>query len=350
MSLIIPLFINHRGCRQRCIFCNEHITAGGPAPPLTEEYIRETITTYLTASRKRGHVELALYGGTFTGLPLGEQEAILRRLEPYISQGIITGIRISTRPDDIDDENIRLLAQYGVKTVELGAQSLDDEVLRFAARGHRAKHVTEAVTRLKSHGFFVGLHLMMGLPGDHRETFRTTVEKTIALRPHMVRIHPTLVLAATPLARYYREGRYTPLSMEEALSGAAEAVRRFQQADIPVIRLGLQATKELEQPGNIVAGPFHPAFGALVKSRLLYEQAADLLRQHPHARDVVFQVPPREESPFRGQRNENLRRLAAQFGLRGVTIVAGETLVLQDEMKRCQVTFPKGKRRRTVVP
>jgi len=318
MPLIIPLFIPHGGCPRRCIFCNEYLTAGGAIPPLTPVYIQETVTTYLMRSRRRDAVEIAIYGGNFTGLAASEQERILRLLAPYFATHQVGGIRISTRPDDIDLPTLQLLARYGVKTVELGVQSLNDEVLDAAHRGHSAKDAMDAVSLLKSLGFKVGMHLMIGLPGDRQETFHATIKQTIVLHPHMVRLHPTLVLKGTRLAHYYYEGRYVPLSLDEAIKQAAYAVRRFRAAGIPVIRLGLQTTKELEEPGNVVAGPFHPAFGALVQSHLLYEEAVHLLQDHHHeGRQVLFQVPPRDESAFRGERNENLHRLLTQFRLGG---------------------------------
>ncbi|MCX7982552.1 MAG: radical SAM protein [Syntrophales bacterium] len=325
MPLIIPIFINQRGCRNRCIFCNERITGEEKETPLDRDSISRLINFYLGNAKKKDEIEIAVYGGNFSGLSREEQERILRLLEPFVKKGIISGIRISTRPDEIKEEKLEILTKYPVTTVELGAQSLDDTVLYLAGRGHTASDVLIATQRLKNRGFKVGIHLMMGLPGDSREIFMSTVEKAIEMAPHMVRIHPTVVLRDTVLAEYFYKGLYTPLNLEEAVDWAAEAVRLFRQNNIKVIRLGLQTTSNLTAPGNIVAGPFHPSFGFLVESRILRDEAATMIaRQVPSGSTVTFSIPKRWESSFRGYRNENLKYLKNTFRLDNIILIASE--------------------------
>lgn len=325
MPLIIPLFINHQGCKNRCIFCNERITGGEDETLLNEESVFRVVNSFLINTKKKGKIEIAVYGGNFTGLSPIEQKRILGLLEPYVRGGIVDGIRISTRPDEIDEEKIHLLAKFKVTTIELGAQSLDDGILQAAGRGHSAEDVYKAVKLLKNNGFLVGLHLMMGLPGENRDIFMDTVKKAAEITPHLVRLHPTIVLENTTLADYYRSGRYEPLTLEEAVSRAAEAVKLFRARNIKVIRLGLQATKILMAPGNIVAGPFHPAFGALVESRILRDEAVNLLSGKMwRGAAATFVIPRKRESSFRGPKNANLKYLQETFELSGVNLVIGE--------------------------
>jgi len=341
-TLIIPFFIGTRGCPHRCIFCNERITAGD-ASPVSAEGIERMVTECLKAkpgedrSRKRTGTakakiaQIAFYGGNFTGLPTDDQVCLLRMAQPYIERGLINGIRISTRPDYIDCNRLELLKKWHVTTVEIGAQSLVDDVLAASERGHSAADVSRAVRLLKAQHVEVGLHLMVGLPGDSREYFYRTVGDVIDLAPDTVRIHPTLVFQGTPLAEaFYRED-YQPLTMEAALERCMHARRRFQAAGIPVIRLGLQSTPEMETPGAVVAGPYHPAFGALVASADFLDQSFTLLGGRDwHNRWVTFFVPPRLESAFRGVRNENLRILTERFHLAGISVTRGETFCLSD--------------------
>lgn len=336
MPRIIPIFIMNRGCPHRCIFCHERITAGGDHQPVSTSTLAEAMANHRRSQRekvpssRKEDVQLAFYGGNFTGLPHREQMDLLHMAAPYIDAKEINSIRISTRPDAIDDKIIPVLKENYVRTVEMGAQSLVNDVLLASNRGHSADDVAKAVGLLQAAGIEVGLHLMIGLPGDNRETFMQSVEKAVALAPDMVRIHPTLVFRDTPLAEAFYRGDYTPLSMEEAMKCCKYAVRRFEEANIPVIRLGLQTTREMEQPGTVVAGPFHPAFGALVESSSWLDQASAMLRmRNVKQKRVTFYVPPRKESAFRGQHNENLSVLAKRFDLIDIQVKKGTSLEVQ---------------------
>mgnify|MGYP001374572047 CR=1 FL=1 len=315
--MIIPFFIMNRGCPHRCLFCNERLTAGAHPDRITEAAFNQTVRRYLSSARRTGGpVQIAFYGGTFTGMERKEQRRLLGLAAPFLREGAVDSLRISTRPDEIDREGLALLRVFGVTTVEVGAQSLDDEVLLNSNRGHTAADSARAVAILREEGFATGVHLMAGLPGDRKDRFAHTVEKVVALGPDMVRIHPTLVLRETPLADAFREGRYVPLTLAEAVSQCGEALKRLTVAGIPVIRLGLQTTGELEEPGAVVAGPFHPAFRSLVESALLREMAASLLRAAgPGIDQAVFTLAPADLSNFPGQRRENIIALRERFRL-----------------------------------
>jgi histone acetyltransferase (RNA polymerase elongator complex component) len=272
---------------------------------------------------KRGNPsrrEIAFYGGSFTGLDKKVQIQLLSAVQPLIRRGLIDAARVSTRPDYIDPQTLHLLREYGVKTVELGVQSMAEEVLRCSKRGHTADDVLKAVKLLHDGGFEVGIQIMVGLPGDDSQGCAYTVDRVIQLTPHFVRIYPTLVLKGTLLEKWYRSGRYTPLSLKEALDLCKMAFLKFQRTRIPVIRLGLQSTPELETKDCIVAGPYHPAFGHLVESSLFYDMASCLMGKCRRSGTLHAEVSPSDLSNFRGQKNQNLDRLRREFGLRDIRI------------------------------
>jgi histone acetyltransferase (RNA polymerase elongator complex component) len=321
--MIIPFFIMNRGCHHRCIFCNERLTAGGDPDRLTEELFGEAVRRRLDSGRRKSlTAEIAFYGGTFTAMPRDEQTRLLEMAAPFLKSGVVGGIRISTRPDEIDTQRLDLLKRYGVTVVEIGAQSFDDEVLRLTRRGHTASHVERSLSLLKAAGFRTGIHLMAGLPGDSEERFTETIERTIAQRPDMVRIHPVIVLKDTALAEEYRRGAYEPLTLSAAVERCKQALRKLDAARIPVIRMGLQTTAEMEEPGAVVAGPFHPAFRSLVESALIRERAVDLLAATPHCeRNVRFALAPADLSSFYGQGRTNLSFLKNTQGLQEIHVL-----------------------------
>lgn len=320
--LIIPIFVLHQGCPQRCIYCNEEKAVGVGPPLITEAYFRETVSSYLTGKRrKKGPVQIAFYGGNFTGIDRARQRELLEMADIFIKQGLVESIRISTRPDYIDAAGLDLLKKFNVRTVEIGAQSLADDVLRLSRRGHTAADVRQAMELLKSSGFETGIHLMVGLPGDSPAGFARTVEATIALAPHTVRIHPTLVLAGTELAAMWAGGAYQPLSMAEAVAACRQALSKFAAAGIPVIRMGLQATPALEQAGNILAGPYHPSFRSLVEEAIFFDMTSRLLnRLHTKGGEITFSLSPGDVSSFRGSRNRNLEAIKEKFSLSLLTL------------------------------
>ena len=330
---IIPIFVPHAACPHRCVFCNQRTISGESETSPAE--VQHQIDTWLPRIRPSRDNEAAFYGGSFTGLPLTLQERLLAPAEALLEQEIIGSIRLSTRPDYIDAPRLDFLRRHHVRLVELGVQSLDDDVLRRAERGHTAAQVCQAMDLLKQCGFHTGIQLMVGLPGQTFASVQETAEEVCRLHPDIARIYPVLVIAGTVLADQYRQGRYEPLALEEAVEQAAWVYDKLENAGIRVIRTGLQPDAELVRPGNVLAGPFHPAMGELVKSRLYRQNAARLLADAavlPPGSTVDFsdavvpslhlertgegvriRFPAREESKLRGQHNGNVQAWQEKF-------------------------------------
>jgi histone acetyltransferase (RNA polymerase elongator complex component) len=260
--LIIPIFIPFGGCSHLCVFCNQTKIAGTSYLPGTNEVIA-TIESHLSTWKKGGRKEVAFYGGSFTSLPLDVQEDYLKTAYKYVKSGQIDGLRISTRPDGINDETIKYLKQYKVGAVELGVQSMVNKILKLSGRGHVGKDSVRAVRLLKEAQMKVGMQIMPGLPGDTESTIISTARRVIITKPNFVRIYPTVVIKETPLHLMYNKGDFVPWTLEEMVSICRKIYQMFQRSSITVIRMGLQPTKELED--NIVAGPYHPSFRQLVE-------------------------------------------------------------------------------------
>lgn len=322
MQLIIPIFVTHQGCPHRCIFCNQEKTAEPYTGRITRDIFEEAVFAYLRHTKRRAdRIQIAFYGGNFTGIEEDHQLELLGFAHSFIKRGLVDAVRISTRPDYINEKSLDMLERFGVTTVEIGAQSLDDKVLNLSRRGHSSADVRGAAEMLKKRGFETGIHLMVGLPGDNRGRFACTVAETIALCPEMVRIHPTIVFQGTALAKAFQEGDYIPMSMSAAIEACKFALLKFAGARIPVIRLGLQVTPEMITEGSIIAGPFHPAFRSLVEEAVFFDIASLLLSSSPAKnREVSFFLAPKNISSFRGQKNGNIQRLKNLFGLAGISV------------------------------
>lgn len=303
---ILPIFIPHAGCPHQCVFCNQKKISGQHSAALASA--RQQIARWRSWLRPSLAHEAAFYGGSFTGLPLELQRELLQLTDALLAEGFIGSVRLSTRPDYIDAERLQLLKEHHVELVELGVQSLDDKVLQAAERGHTAAAVTAAMALLKQYGFKTGLQLMVGMPQQSFASVMETARQAIALRPDIARIYPLLVIKDTPLAQTYAQGLFVPLSVDEAVTQAAWLYKELTQAGIKVIRIGLQADEELCAEGNILAGPFHPAMGELVKSRVLRDELTSrLLEQAKITQTLTLHCPARLESKLRGQKNCNLQ-------------------------------------------
>ena len=262
---MIPFFIPHVGCPYVCTFCNQsRITGQSGISHLTPAYIKDTITEYVGSKRNDKYWEVAFYGGSFTAIHRDLQHTLLAPAYEMLQQDIIDGIRCSTRPDAVGDEAISLLQSYGVKTVELGVQSMNDGILVDAKRGHTAQEVVDAVARLKRREITVGVQLLPGLKGETWETILETAIDVVKLKPDFVRIYPVLVIENTELADQYRSGEYKPLSTEQAITYCAFLKEWFEEHNIEVIRTGLQSSEELDSGNSLIAGPYEPAMGELV--------------------------------------------------------------------------------------
>lgn len=314
---IIPVFVPHWGCPNDCVFCNQRRITGQRVSA-TAETVKTAIenAALLPAGVKR---QLAFYGGSFTAIPAAEQEELLSAGKAALDAGQISAIRLSTRPDAVDEAVLSRLRRYGVETVELGAQSMDGEVLRLSGRGHTPEDVERASRLLKEGGFRLILQMMTGLPGDSPEKDIATAERLIALRPDGVRIYPTVIVRDTALYDLWRSGRYAEHTVEEAVQVCARLLPLFEAAGIPVIRLGLNPTEELSG-GGAVGGAYHPALGELVKSRLCRERLEETLSALPGAKRVTLGVHPSLLSQMLGQKRENVRYLEGKFALLGLKI------------------------------
>ena len=278
---MIPFFIPHVGCPYVCTFCNQsRITGQSGISHLTPEYIQQTIKDYIGSKREDKFWEVAFYGGSFTAIHSDLQHTLLAPAHEMLRQGIIDGIRCSTRPDAVGDEAISLLQSYGVKTVELGVQSMNDGILVDAKRGHTAQEVVDAVERLKQRGMTVGVQLLPGLKGETWETILETAIAVVKLKPDFVRIYPVLVIENTELADQYRSGAYKPLSTEQAITYCAFLKEWFEEHNIEVIRTGLQSSEELDSGNSLISGPYEPAMGELVVNEQYKQRIEMCIDEH----------------------------------------------------------------------
>ncbi len=298
---LYPFFIPHAGCPHHCAFCQQQETTGQ-----REAFSFEQVASELSAMLASGAGgQVAFYGGTFSALPGPLQEEYLQAVAPFLSQGRVSGIRISTRPDALGACQIDRLKRWGVATVEIGVQSFCDSVLEKVCRGHDSAAVAPAVRRLRAAGMEVGIQLMPGLPGGSRREALASLRQALALKPDFLRIYPAVVLRGTPLADRHRSGAYRPFALEEAVDCCAEMSWICSRAGVPVVRVGLQATPALDSGGGVLAGPYHPAFGQLVRSRL-WRRALDRAATLGAA---LVHVHPADAADAIGHRRDNMQYL-----------------------------------------
>ena len=303
---IYPIFLPHAGCPHRCIFCAQVLTSGCVHQPDPAR----TLETLLTSLPPSGNGELAFYGGSFTLLAEIEQDRWLELGARLLAQGRIAALRISTRPDAVSVAIAQRLAAAGVATVELGCQSFDPEVLRRANRGHSADAAAQALPLLRAQGMAVGIHLMPGLPGADTEEALASLTTALALQPDFLRIHPTIVLRGTALEKLYEDGEYTPLTLSDAVQMGATMLRRARRANVPIIRFGLMANENLDSGAAVVAGPYHPAFGQLIRSRLWFERISALAEVGCRS----FRLHPADLADVFGQHRSNFTELNSRYG------------------------------------
>ena len=321
-ACIIPVFVPHLGCPHTCVFCNQRRISGSEKSA-TAETVKQAVAQAAALPSHGAKRQLAFYGGSFTAIPAAQQEELLGAAQEAIRQGSVDSIRLSTRPDAIDEQVLARLKRFGVETVELGAQSMDDEVLRLSERGHTAADVERAAAAVKAAGFSLVLQMMTGLPGDSAEKSIATAKRIIALRPDAVRIYPTVIVRDTALYDRYLAGEYREHTVEDAVALCARLVPLFEEAEIGIIRLGLNPTEELSS-GAAVAGAYHPALGELVKSRIYLNKARALLTGVEAKSRVTLGVDRRALSQMTGQKRGNLRALRAEFDLADIKILPVE--------------------------
>lgn len=317
---MIPFFIPHVGCPHVCTFCNQsRITEVSGIGYLTPEYITSTIKDYVGESKSDKYWEVCFYGGSFSAINQDLQRQLLLPAYEALKAGRIDGIRCSTRPDAVSDSQLELLRLYGMKTIELGVQSMDDTVLSLAKRGHTSNDVKLAVKQLRKFGFTVGLQLLPGLLGDSWNTIMKTAVEISQLQPDFVRIYPVLVIENTELAEQYKSGIYEPLSLERALQYCSFLKTWFESHQITVIRTGLQSTEELDAGHSLLAGPYEPAMGELVTNEQWRQRIEHCLDEHTEhfnnpVRSITISYPRNLTSKVRGLKKRNLTYFEKTYG------------------------------------
>lgn len=260
---IIPIFIPFAGCPYKCIYCNQIKITGKSQMPTTKD-ISDSIDEYIKYFLVDQEIELAFYGGTFTMLDFNLQKSYISHVKEYIDKGLISSIRISTRPDAIDREQILLLKEMGLETIEFGIQSIDEDVLRESGRNISLTGVDKTIEFLKESGFKIGLQQMIGLPSDSLEKSIKTAHWIVDQKPDFVRIYPTIVLKNTKMESMYIDKVYEPLSFEEAVSWTSEVLDIYHKNGIEVIRVGLPPLDDLD---DFIAGPYNPQFREYAESQ-----------------------------------------------------------------------------------
>lgn len=309
---IIPIFVPHRGCPHDCIFCNQKKITG-VSTDITSEDVRRIIEEYLTTIDKDASIEIAFFGGSFTAIDMDIQRNLLSVAKEYVDKNIVSDIRMSTRPDCINDEILTMLKEYKVSIIELGVQSLDDRVLIDSVRGHGDKDVFESANLIKKYGIKLGLQMMIGLPSDTEEKCIYTAKEFIKLNPDCVRVYPTLVVKETGLEKLLVENKYTPFTLDESIEIVKKVLVLFYTNNINVIRVGLQATEDIAIGKEVLAGPYHPAYRELVESKMYGDYIEYLINKYEAKENIKVLVNKKNVSRILGNRKSNVKELKEKY-------------------------------------
>lgn len=308
---IIPVFIPEKACPFRCVYCNQYNITNKektPRPSDVDEIIRQYLGTFPEGGTRR----VAFFGGSFTGMAIEEQNQYLDAVQPYIRRGAIESVQISTRPDYINEAVLDNLAKKNVGIIEIGAQSLDNAVLRSAGRSHDAAAVCRAAQMIKKYSFKLGLQMMIGLPGDSFEKSFATAEKIVALGADYTRIYPTLIIKDTGLEKLYLSGAYQPLTLKEAVTWSKNLMLFFERNNVAVLRVGLHPSEGLRDGTTLLAGPFHPSFKELAASSVW----SDILHDYFHDKsgnELIIYVNPKDINAAIGHCSENRKWLQTNY-------------------------------------
>lgn len=319
---IIPIFVPHFGCPHDCVFCNQKKITG-LSTTITSTEVENIIKEYLKYFKADSFIEIAFYGGSFTAIDINTQSELLEVPYKYKQKGLVNEIRLSTRPDAIDSQILDNLKKYGVNTIELGCQSLNDEVLNNSNRGHTSFDVYKSAELIRAHGFNLGLQMMVGLPGDTLEKSLNTALEFIKLKPYCVRIYPTLVIKETYLEKVYLNNLYSPLSIEESIDITTPILILFYLHNINVIRVGLQPTDNIQLGKDVVAGPFHPAYRQLVESNIFKLIIDNCIKNYNvETKGQIMKIESRNKniSNISGQKSSNISYLKEKHGFKKIQI------------------------------
>ncbi len=298
----ISIFVPHIGCPNKCSFCNQCHISGAVLAPTPEDVKSAVLVAANSKNYCSKNTEIAFFGGSFTAIDREYMLSLLKAAKPFVKEGKVSGIRVSTRPDAINEEILKLLKEYGVTAIELGAQNMSDKVLGMNNRGHKSEDVKTASKLIKDFGFSLGLQMMTGLYGSDDDTDIFTARELIKLSPDTVRIYPTIVLKDTRLAELYSNGEYIPQTVDSAAILCSKLLEMFNEANINVIRLGLHSIED----GTFIAGPWHPAFSEICQSKMFFEKAVS--RMNGKGKYIIF-VNKSSVSKMIGQNRENIDKL-----------------------------------------
>lgn len=311
---IIPIFVPHLGCPHACVFCNQ-VKISGEQKQVRADDVKKTIEYYLENFKDDNKlVEVAFFGGSFTAIDIELQKELLQAANEYIEKGLVNSIRISTRPDAINKDILKMLKSYNVKTIELGVQSANNYILKKAERGHTFEDVKKASKLINRYGFILGHQMMVGLPESTTLDEINTAKALIKLKPKIVRIYPVLVIKGTKLEEDYNNGEYTPLTVVQAVERSKEVANLFNKKKIKIIRIGLQNTDEICEPGSknseVVAGPYHPAFRQLVEASMWYDAIVYKIKKlGTKVKEVEIKANPEDINNIIGHKKENIEKL-----------------------------------------
>ena len=316
---IIPIFVPHLGCKQCCTFCDQK-TISGETKQVTADDVRNTIEYYLKNFKNDNYVEVAFFGGSFTAIPIETQKELLEAVQPYIKDKKVDSIRLSTRPDAIDKNILKMLKKYHVKTIELGVQSSNNYILERCKRGHTFEDVKKASKLIRRYRFKLGHQMMVGLPESTEKDDIKTAEDIIKLKPKLVRIYPVLVIKGTGIEREYRNKEFIPLTVGQAVERSKEILRLFAKKNIQVIRIGLQNTETIADPKNkdseVVAGPYHPAFGQLVEDSIWYDKIVyEIKKINAKVIRVEIEANSQNINNIIGHKKENINKLKDTYAV-----------------------------------
>lgn len=327
---IIPIFVPHLGCPNSCTFCNQK-TISGQVKQVTAKDVKDTIEYYLSNFKDNNkYVEVAFFGGSFTGIDEDIQEELLQAAFEYIKQKKVNSIRISTRPDYINKDILKRLKKYKVKTIELGVQSANNYILSRCQRGHTFEDVKKASKLIRRKGFTLGHQMMVGLPESTKLDEINTTKSLIKLKPKIVRIYPVLVIKGTKLEEEYKNNEYIPLTVNQAVERCKDIVAMFNKKNIKVIRIGLQNTNTIDEPGHneseVVAGPYHPAFRQLVESSMWYDSMLEHIKQfNTKVKVVEIKANPVNINNIIGHKKENIKKLNEIYDVE-VNVISDESI------------------------
>ncbi|MDV9440009.1 radical SAM protein [Clostridioides difficile] len=311
---IIPIFVPHKGCPHDCIFCNQKKITG-VSTDVTSEDARNIIEECLETIDKDADVEIAFFGGSFTAIDIDIQKSLLSVAKEYVEKGLVKDIRMSTRPDCIDEDILSMLKEYKTSIIELGVQSLDEKVLLDSIRGHQSEIVYKSSKMIKNSGIKLGLQMMIGLPADTEEKCIFTAKKFVELKPDCVRVHPTLVVKDTGLEKLMEQNKYNPFTLEESVNIVKKVLVLFYVNNINVIRVGLQATDDIQIGKAVLAGPYHPAFRELVEADMIKDYLEFVILQNKNIKQMLVKSNKKNISKIIGNKKTNVKYMEEKFGV-----------------------------------